>query len=287
MKVGVTAASGRLGKVILEALVAQIGQDNVIGIARTPEKISVGKIEKRRADYLSESDLVQALQGIDSVLMVSAPTGPDDRVAMHRNVIAGAKQAGVGKILFTSVIGNGKEQDTLYGPTRAINRQTEADVMNSGLEWVIGRNGLYLELDVGHIINAADDGVFNNSGGDGQCCYITRPELAAAWAKLATDDEHNGKVFNLVGESKTQAGLVALVNEACDMSVAYQAISDEAYMSKVQPVRGELVARMITGCYQSIRAGAFDVESDFAAAAGRAPKSVAEMVALYCLEREK
>jgi hypothetical protein len=69
--------------------------------------------------------------------------------------------------------------------------------------------------------------------------------------------------------------------------VTYQAISDEAYMRKVEPVRGELVARMITGCYQSIRVGAFDVESDFAVAAGRPPKSVAEMVRLYCLQREK
>lgn len=287
MRVGVTAASGRLGNVILETLVDQVGSENVVGIARAPEKISVGQIEKRRADYLSESDFVQAFQGIDIALMISAPTGPDDRMAMHRNIIAGARQAGVRKILFTSVIGNGKEEDTLYGPTRAINRQTEADVMDSGMEWVIGRNGLYLELDIEHIIKAADDGVFNNSGGDGLCCYITRPELAAACAKLATDDAHNGKVFNLVGESKTQAELVTLVNECCGLSVTYQAISDEAYLRKVEPARGELVARMITGCYQSIRVGAFDVESDFAGAAGRPSKSVAEMVRLYCLQREE
>lgn len=285
MKVAVTAASGRLGKVILEALIDQVGSKNVVAIARSPDKISVSEIEKRRADYLSESEFERALQGIDTVLMISSPTGPDDRVVMHRNIITGAQAAGVRKILFTSVIGNGKERDTLYGPTRAINRQTEADVMNSGLEWIIGRNGLYLELDIEHIIKAADDGVFNNSGGNGRCCYISRPELAVAWAKLAVEEVHNGKVFNLVGESKTQAELVAYVNECCGLNVAYAAVSDEAYMGRVEPVRGELVAKMITGCYQSIRVGAFDVESDFAAAAGRPPKSVAEMVALYCRQR--
>jgi NAD(P)H dehydrogenase (quinone) len=285
MKVGVTAASGRLGKLILEALIAEIGAEKVIGIARDPDSISVEKVERRRGDYLSESDFESALRGIDTVLMVSSPTGPHDRIAMHRNVIAGARQSGVRKILFTSVIGNGKEKDTLYGPTRFINRQTEDDVIESGLEWVIGRNGLYLELDIEHIVKAAATGVFSNSGGDGRCCYISRPELAAAWAKLATDDAHNGKIFNLVGESKTQADLVALVNEHCGLNVTYEAITDQAYMDRVQPIRGELVAQMITGCYQSIRVGAFDVESDFVAAAGRPPKPVAEMVALYCHQR--
>jgi NAD(P)H dehydrogenase (quinone) len=285
MKIAVTAASGRLGKVILDALVDQIGPHNIVGIGRSPEKISVGEIEKRAADYLSEDDFARALQGIDTVLMISAPTGPDDRIAMHRNIINGAKRAGVRKILFTSVIGNGKEQDTFYGPTRAINRQTEADVMESGLEWVIGRNGLYLELDIEHIVKAAETGVFSNSGGGGRCCYISRPELAAAWAKLASDDVHNGKIFNLVGESKTQAELVARVNECCDLNVAYEAISDEAYLSRVEPVRGKLVAEMITGCYQSIRVGGFDVESDYAAAAGRQPKPVDEMIGLYCAQR--
>jgi NAD(P)H dehydrogenase (quinone) len=173
----------------------------------------------------------------------------------------------------------------LYGPTAAINRQTEEDLRTSGLEWVIGRNGLYLEFDVEHMINAAQGGVFRNSGGDGRCCYITRDELACAWAKLATDDAHNGKIYNLVGESLTQAELLALVNEQCGQDVAYEVISDEEFQRAVPPERGELIARMITGCYQSIRAGAFDVESNFEAAAGRPPKSIAGMIRDYCSAR--
>ena len=92
--------------------------------------------------------------------------GPDDRVQMHRNVIGGAKRAGVRKLLYTSVIGNGLEDDTLFAPVQAVNRQAEEDLKRSGLEWVIGRNGLYLEIDVEHIVAAAQEGgVFRNSGG--------------------------------------------------------------------------------------------------------------------------
>lgn len=282
MKIAVTAASGKLGRLILEALRETAGAENVIGVARTPDNIDVDGIETRRADYESERDFVEALEGCDTALIISSPTGPIDRVALHRNVINGARKAGVRKLLYTSVIGNGRELDTLYGPTAVINRQTEDDLRESGLEWVIGRNGLYLEIDVEHIIGAATGGVFPNSGGDGKCGYITRDELAVAWAGLATDDSHIGKTYNLVGECRAQTELVDIVNECCGLNVRYEAISDEEFQSRIPAERGEIVARMITGCYQSIRNGAFDVESDFEAAAGREPKSIPRMIREIC-----
>ena len=39
--------------------------------------------------------------------------------------------------------------------------------------------------------------------------------MAVAWAKLAADDAHNGKIHNLVGESKSQPELVAYVDSTC------------------------------------------------------------------------
>ena len=38
MKVAVTAANGKLGSTISKQLIAEIGSENVIGIARTPQK---------------------------------------------------------------------------------------------------------------------------------------------------------------------------------------------------------------------------------------------------------
>ncbi len=89
MKIAVTAASGRLGHAILKVLSEELGPDNVVGIARSPEKIAVPDIEKRRGDYNSEEDFVGAFDGIDTAIMISAPvTIGTDRIAMHRNVIA-------------------------------------------------------------------------------------------------------------------------------------------------------------------------------------------------------
>ena len=147
------------------------------------------------------------------------------------------------------------------------------------MDWVIPRNGLYLEFDVAHIVNAADEGgIFRNNGGEGRCGYITRDELAFATARLALDESANGKVFNLVGDCHTQADLVAMVNEVYGIDVRYEACSDEECYAKLEPLRGTIVADMLTGCYQCIRNGAFDVESDFAAAAGRPARSVKEQI---------
>jgi len=284
MKVAVTAASGGLGTAILGYLIADIGAGNVVAVARSPDRVDVTDIETRRGDYLSVAELAPAFSGIDTVVMISAPVGDWDRVAMHRNVITAAKQAGVRKVVFTSVVGNGREEQTWFWPSQQVNRQAEIDLAESGLEWVVARNGLYLEKDLAHIIHAQGTGVYRNIVGDeGRCGYITVDELAYATAKLAIDDQANGQVFNLVGDNLTQAGLVELANEVFDMDVRYETITDEENIAELMKdpkiaVRGERVAKMLTGCFQAVRVGAFDVVSDFERAAGRPVKTTLQMM---------
>lgn len=283
MKIGVTAASGNLGSILLSKLCGEVGAANVVGIARSAEKITVANIETRQGDYEIAKDWLPALAGLDTVILVSSPTDPEgkkDRVQMHRNVIEGAKQAGVSKLLYTSVIGNGREKDTLYAPVAAVNRQAEQDLQDSGLNWVIARNGLYLEFDVAHIVNAANENnVFSNNGGDGRCGYITREEIASATVQLALNDKHNNKIYNLVGDCNTQAELVQMVNEVYGLQVNYEPITDEECFARLKPIRGDTVATMLTGCYQCIRNGAYDVKSDFEAATGRPAKNLIKQIA--------
>jgi len=283
MKVAVTAASGGLGTAILKYLIDEIGAGHVIAVARSADRVTAPGIEKRRGDYQSPPELTEALAGIDTVVMISAPVGDWDRITMHRNVIEAAKQAGVRKVLYTSVIGNDKEKDTWFWPTQQVNRQAEVDLQESGLEWIVARNGLYLEKDLAHIVKAKDIGVYRNIADNGRCGYITVDELAYATAKLAVDDSSNGQVFNLVGENLTQARLVDLANQVFDMDVRYETISDEGNIVELMndpkiAERGEKVAKMLAGCFQAVRAGAFDVESDFERAAGRPVKPTLQMI---------
>lgn len=282
--IAVTAASGRLGHAVLRHLVDQVGAMHVVAVARTPATVGVEGIEVRAGDYGDAAQMRAALNGVDTVVMISAPVvAGTDRIALHRNVIAAAKAAGVRKLLFTSVIGSDGEQDTLFAPTQQVTRQAEADVAASGLDWVIARNALYLELDLMHIRKAQESGVYRNNAGDGRCGYLTIDELAYATAKLATTDANNGRIYNLVGENLTQADLVELACEVFHLNVRYEPLTVDENIARFMAdpriaARGVEVAKMLTGCFQCIARGAFAVESDYADAAGRPARSVREQM---------
>lgn len=271
MRVAVTSASGHLGSEIVKATAALLGEDSLIGLARTPAKAEHLGVEIRPGDYNEPEQLADSLQSVDTVLLVSGMGEPPKRVGQHRNVINAAKAAGVAKLVYTSV--QGAEEGTGFSPVVRSNRQTEADVRQSGLQWVIGRNGIYIEPDIEYIETYKKLGGISNCAGDGICGYTTRPELAYAYARMLTNDRHNGKTYNLHGEPITQAELADYLNQAFGTQLKYQALSVEEYREERVAELGEFLGTIIAGIYAGIREGKLNNPSDFAAAAGREHQS--------------
>ncbi len=277
MKIAVTAASGHLGKEIVKASIALLSKDNVIGLARTPEKAKGLGVEIRSGDYNDKDALETSLQSVDALLLVSGMDAPDKRIEQHRNVINAAKKSGVKKIVYTSV--QGAEEGTAFSPVIQSNRQTEQDVIDSGLDWVIGRNGIYIEPDIEYIDSYKKAGVIANCAGDGKCGYTTRPELAIAYAKMLTEDKHNGQTYNLHGEAITQNQLTEYLNEAFGTNLRYQPMSVEEYRKERVAELGEFLGTVISGIYQGIREGKSDNPSQYHEAAGREHQSWASYFA--------
>ena len=195
MKVAVTAASGGLGQAILKYLSEEIGAENVIAVARSPDRVSTPGIEVRRGDYQSVAELTEAFSAIDTVVMISAPVGDWDRIIMHRNVIEAAKQAGVCKLLYTSVVGNGKERRhlVLAGPTDQ-SAGGNRSAVNPGWNGSWPEMACILKKTYAHIVNAKGIGdVPTTSPLRASAGYITVDELAYATAKLAINDRSNGQ----------------------------------------------------------------------------------------------
>ena len=267
MKIAITAANGQLGTEIVKATVALLSKENVVGLAQTPDKAKNLGIEIRPGDYNDKNGLEKSLQSVGTLLLVSGMDAPEKRIEQHRNVIQAAQNSGVKKIVYTSV--QGAEENTAFSPIIQSNRQTEQDISSSGLDWVIGRNGIYIEPDIEYIEAYKKSGGIFNCAGDGRCGYTTRTELAYAYAKMLTQDKHNAQTYNLHGEAITQYQLAEYLNSAFGTDLIYTSMTVEEYHEERVAELGEFLGTVIAGIYQGIREGKADNPSHFYEAAGR------------------
>lgn len=279
MKIAVTAASGKLGTCIVNELIKEIDKENVIGIVRTPANASHLGIELRQGDYNSQEDFNTALKGVDSVLLISGMDNPQKRIQQHRNVIEAARQNDVKKIVYTSIIGS--EEETAFSPIVKSNRQTEKDLRASGLNWVIGRNAIYIEPDIDYIDTYVKEGEIRNCAEDGKCGYTSRDELALAYTQMLLQDKHNGQTYNLGGEPITQTQLAEIINQVFNTKLSYNSLPVDLYENERREALGDFIGTVIAGIYDGIRKGFNDVPSDFEKAAGRSHKSAIEMMKMY------
>lgn len=204
---------------------------------------------------------------------------PQKRILQHKNVIEAAKQNGVKKLVYTSIVGD--ENENAFSPVVQSNRQTEKDVQASGLQWVIGRNGIYIEPDLEYLDTYVREGRIENCAGQGKCTYTSREELGYAYAKLLTEDKHNGQVYNLVGDPVTQSELAENINKVYGTNLIYNSVTVDNYAADRKAALGDFMGTVIAGIYEGIKAGANDVPSDYEKATGMAPKSLFEMISEY------
>ncbi|MFA6832254.1 MAG: NAD(P)H-binding protein [Bacteroidaceae bacterium] len=267
MNIAVTQASGQLGGTIIAHLIKKVGQDHVIGLARTPNKAVHLGCEIRKGDYDDAAQMELSLNGVDALLLISGNAHPDLRIPQHRKVIAAAQKSGVTKLVYVSI--EGPLTDTYFSPIVQSNRTTEEDVKASGLKWAIGRNGIYIEPDVDYIESYKAMGCVKNCAGEGLCGYTTRQELAEAYVQLLVDDTFEGGTFNLHGPAISQLQLVHYLNDTFQANLTYQYLSVKEYKIDRTAELGDLYGGIISGIYDGISRGAFNEKSDFEKIVGR------------------
>src|SRR4051812_10600835 len=103
MSIAVTGATGQLGRLALEALAGRIQGRQRIALARNPEKMPDIGVAVRPFDYDRAAALGASLADVDTLVLISS-SEVGKRVDQHRNVIAAAKAAGVGRIIYTSLL---------------------------------------------------------------------------------------------------------------------------------------------------------------------------------------
>jgi NAD(P)H dehydrogenase (quinone) len=146
------------------------------------------------------------------------------RVAQHRNVIAAAKAAGVGLVVYTSI----PKADTTGMRLAAEHNATEREIIASGLPYVFLRNSWYLENYTALLSTYLEHGIAG-AAGDGRVSAATRADFAEAAAAVLTGDGHTNQVYELGGAPFTMADLAAEVSRQSGRQVTYTDLPEAAY----------------------------------------------------------
>jgi len=225
MKIGVTGATGQLGRLVVEKLKGKGLSGNLVALVRTPQKAAELGIEAREFDYSKPEKLVDALQGVNKLILISG-NELGQRATQHANVIEAAKKAGVKWVVYTSLL----HADTSTLSLAAEHFATEKTLQESGLSYTILRNGWYTENYTGSIGGALAGGAFIGSAGEGKISSAARADFADAIAEVVTGESHQGKIYELSGdESYTLAELAAEISKQTEKTIPYNNLPKTEY----------------------------------------------------------
>jgi NAD(P)H dehydrogenase (quinone) len=115
MKIGVSGASGHLGRAVVSELLQRPDGREVVAITRTPET-ACGPAQGRFGDYNLPESLGEAYAGLDRLLIISTvDQEPGKRGVQNVAAIDAAARAGLKHIVFMSDAGTRQEEGSALG----------------------------------------------------------------------------------------------------------------------------------------------------------------------------
>ncbi|MFD5876507.1 SDR family oxidoreductase [Streptomyces sp. NPDC060322] len=228
MSIVVTGATGQLGRLVIERLLATVPAESVAAVVRDREKAAspaARGVEIRVADYDRPETLADAFRAGDRVLFVSGSEA-GRRVPQHTAVIDAAKAAGVAQLAYTGVLG-GPDADFLLA---AEHKVTEQLILDSGVPYTFLRNGWYTENYTANLGPVLEHGAVVANAGEGRVASATRADYADAAAAVLTGEGHVGAAYELSGDvAWSLSEYAAVVAAATGKEIVYTEVPAEVH----------------------------------------------------------
>ncbi|WP_433257580.1 SDR family oxidoreductase [Streptosporangium sp. CA-135522] len=273
--IAVTGATGRLGGRVAGRLAATGAAQRLIvrDPARAPR---LAGAEIAQAGYADTDAARRALDGVETVLMVSASETPD-RVDQHRAFVDAAADAGVGHLVYVSFYG---ASPTATFTLARDHWATEEHIRTSGLPFTFLRDNLYADFLPSMV---GQDGVLRGPAGDGRVAAVAQDDIAAAaTAVLGAPTAHVGMTYDLTGpQALTLDEAAAIVGAATGRRVTYHPETvEEAYESRARYGAPRWQVDAWVSTYTSIANGEMGGVSDAVPRlTGRPATSLADLLA--------
>lgn len=278
MTIATTGSTGQLGRKVA-LLLSQAGVEQRLVVrdaARAPqlERTSVAVI----AGYNDSASVRRALEGIDTLLMVSAAESAD-RVQQQKLFVDEAAEAGVKHIVYTSF--QGAAPDSTFVLARDHYHTEEHIKATSSMSWTFLRDNFYIDFLSDMV---GKDNVIRGPAGDGLFAPVAKDDVAAvAAAILQAPGKHRNMTYDLTGpDALTMADVAAIVSAHKGTTVTYcDETLDEAYASRQSYGAPDWQLEAWISTYTAIAAGELAQTSEAVlAVSGRPPMSLQQFLAL-------
>jgi NAD(P)H dehydrogenase (quinone) len=289
MTIAITGAAGHLGRLTAQLVLDRVAPGEVVLVTRRPDAIADladAGATVRPADFDAPDSLPAAFVGVDRLLLISTDV-LGNRVAQHTAAIEAAAAAGVGHVIYTSIVNAGAELPLVVSHEHGA---TEQAIRDRGLRWTALRNGLYAEFQVGAAARAAASGQLVHNNGDGATAYVSREDCAAAAAVVLASDGHEDRAYDITGpELVTQAQFAQLIADLTGRPVEAVAIDDDAAAEGLVAAGVPATAAPAYASFgTAIREGVLDgVSSAVEDLTGRAPRSLRDVLEAHRSELEE
>jgi NAD(P)H dehydrogenase (quinone) len=282
MRVLITGATGKLGRLATGFVLEQLPSSDVILVTHTPEKLSDSAargIDVRFGDFDQPESLEAAFAGADRILLIST-MDIGRRLEQHRTAVdAAAAAAGVERIVYTSGLNSTPANPAFVAEEHA---GTDDLVRESGVPYTILGMGLYSELRVPFGVTAVKTGRYRHNAGNGRTAYVSRVDCAAVAVGTLLQDGHENVVYDVTGpELHTQEEIAALIAETTGRPIEVVEVSDEERVADFMAAGyTEYSAGSAASWGTAIRVGALDARSSVVEdVTGRPARTVREVLA--------
>jgi len=279
MKILITGATGKLGEAVIKALLKKLPANEIVALARDEAKAADLKekgIEIRLGDYDNKESLDKAMDGIETVLLISGGNAQNG-LEQHQNVIDAAKKAGVKCIAYTGRCLN--DRNTLVNTLMKRHFDTEDYIKSSGLNYILFRNILYMDTMLYFLgEKVMESGIFL-SAGNGKGSFALRSDMGEAIGNILAGNDLENRIYNFTNtETYSFYDVANVLSELSAKQVTYTPVEAETY--KADAIKLNLppfVIGMVVGFMEDLKNGQDNIVSaDLENALGRKPASLKE-----------
>lgn len=276
----ITGASGKLGRAVAAELARQVDPATVRLGTRSPQAALAGRaagMEAVFADFEDRSSLLRLFEGCAVALIISgdAPNAP--RIAHHCAAFTAAKDAGVGRIVYTSFVNPTRTSRFLVAPSHA---ESERCLRDLGAAFTILRNNLYAEAIMVEAARAT--GELAQPGSHGRAAYVTYADVARATAGALLGEGRPNRTYEITGpEALNHFEIADRLGAAWGRPIRVREISSDACRDRLTQ-RGlpPFVVDLIASLHEAIGEGEYaDVSFDAATLSGVAAEPASAFLA--------